>query len=95
MSLDRRWIAPLGFGVLLIVATGLSAADGPPGKDGFAPSEQFSPEQLGHWAYQPVKRTEPKAVKDWKWVRNPIDRFILARWKIWDWTTRRRRAGSR
>ena len=21
-------------------------------------------EQLGHWAYQPVKRTEPKAVKE-------------------------------
>ena len=77
MSLDRRWLAPLGFGVLLVVATGLSAADGPPGKEDSAPPERFSPDQLGHWAYQPVKRTESKAVKDGKWVRNPIDRFIL------------------
>ncbi len=95
MPLDRRWLALLGFGVLLIAATGLSAADGPPGKDDSAPPEKFSSEQLGHWAYQPVKRTEPKAVKDSRWVRNPIDRFIQGRLRIWDWTTRRRQAGSR
>ncbi len=33
---------------------------------------------LDHWAYQPVKRTVPPAVKESAWVRNPIDRFILA-----------------
>ena len=77
MPLDRRWLALLGFGVLLIVASGLAAADGPPDAGGFAPPERFNSEQLGHWAYRPVKRTEPKAVKDWNWVRNPIDRFIL------------------
>lgn len=32
-----------------------------------------------HWSFQPVQRPEPPAVKDVKWVRNPIDRFILAR----------------
>ncbi len=32
-----------------------------------------------HWAYLPSVRTDPPAVKDEKWVRNPIDRFILAR----------------
>jgi hypothetical protein len=32
-----------------------------------------------HWAYIPPARPDPPAVKDEKWVRNPIDRFILAR----------------
>ena len=32
-----------------------------------------------HWAYLPPVRVEPPAVKDDKWVRNPIDRFLLAR----------------
>jgi hypothetical protein len=31
------------------------------------------------WAFQPVKRTDPPPVGDTAWVRNPIDRFILAR----------------
>src|SRR5207237_8284521 len=32
-----------------------------------------------YWAYQPVKRSEPPAVKNSAWVRNPIDAFILAK----------------
>ena len=32
-----------------------------------------------HWSFQPVRRTEPPPVKEEAWVRNPIDRFILAR----------------
>ncbi len=32
-----------------------------------------------HWAYIPPVRYDPPAVKDEQWVRNPIDRFILAR----------------
>ncbi|MBX6316193.1 MAG: DUF1549 domain-containing protein, partial [Isosphaeraceae bacterium] len=32
-----------------------------------------------HWAFQPPQRPEPPPVKDEGWVRNPIDRFILAR----------------
>jgi hypothetical protein len=31
------------------------------------------------WSFQPVKRMEPPPVRDTAWVRNPIDRFILAR----------------
>jgi hypothetical protein len=31
-----------------------------------------------YWAYRPVRRPEPPAVKDRDWVRNPIDAFILA-----------------
>jgi mono/diheme cytochrome c family protein len=32
-----------------------------------------------HWAFQAVRRPTPPAVKDSKWVRNDIDRFVLAR----------------
>src|SRR5947207_6790339 len=30
-----------------------------------------------HWAYIPLKRPEVPQTKDWQWVRNPIDAFIL------------------
>jgi hypothetical protein len=32
-----------------------------------------------HWAYLPLTRPQPPAVKNEQWVKNPIDRFILAR----------------
>src|SRR5207244_11627570 len=32
-----------------------------------------------HWSFQPVARRTPPAVRDAAWVRNPIDRFVLAR----------------
>lgn len=32
-----------------------------------------------HWSYQPIQRPAPPAVKDAKWARNDIDRFILAK----------------
>ncbi len=39
----------------------------------------FTAEEKAYWAFQPVKATKPPAVKDEKWVRTPIDRFILAK----------------
>src|SRR3954467_2728571 len=32
-----------------------------------------------HWAFEPPKRPPAPAVRDAKWVRNPIDAFVLAR----------------
>ena len=32
-----------------------------------------------HWAWSPVKKSEPPAVHDAAWAKTPIDRFILAR----------------
>jgi len=32
-----------------------------------------------HWSFLPPRRPEPPPVRDESWVRNPIDRFILAR----------------
>jgi hypothetical protein len=46
------------------------------------PSEQtrnlFTAEERGHWAFQRVIRPEPPEVKDARWVRNPIDAFVLS-----------------
>jgi hypothetical protein len=78
MRLNRCPITVLKFSVLLALSARLVAADQPPTADGFAPPERFSSDQLGHWAYRPVKRSEPKGVKAPSSIRNPIDRFILA-----------------
>ena len=32
-----------------------------------------------HWAFVPPKRAEPPKVRNETWVRNPVDRFVLAR----------------
>ena len=32
-----------------------------------------------HWSFQPVRRPEPPEVSQRTWVRNPIDRFVLAK----------------
>lgn len=32
-----------------------------------------------HWAFRPAANPDPPAVRDQGWVRNPIDRFILAK----------------
>jgi len=34
---------------------------------------------LDHWAYAPLKQTTPPAVKHEAWVRDPLDRFVLAK----------------
>jgi hypothetical protein len=36
-------------------------------------------EASAHWAFRPAVRAVPPSVIDGSWVRNPIDRFILAR----------------
>ena len=32
-----------------------------------------------HWSFQPIRRPEPPQVRGDEWVRNPIDRFVLAK----------------
>jgi len=36
-------------------------------------------EDREHWAFQPIKRPQVPSVKNTGWVRNPIDRFVLAK----------------
>ena len=62
------------------------AGEPPPQPDGFAPPESFSNEKRSHWAYQPVKPVEPPKVKESRWVRNPIDRFLLAALEELGWS---------
>jgi hypothetical protein len=50
-------------GLLLLVAGSLSAAP---------------PKNANHWSFQPVRSPAEPEVKNAAWVRNPIDRFILA-----------------
>ena len=52
-----------------------AAAPAPPAKV----TAGFTPEQKTFWAFQSVKKTTPPAVKDLSWVRNEIDRFVLAK----------------
>src|SRR5580765_8968937 len=40
--------------------------------------DRFEPAARAHWAFQKVVRPVPPAVKQAKWVRNPIDAFVLA-----------------
>ncbi|MGO9922757.1 MAG: DUF1549 and DUF1553 domain-containing protein [Isosphaeraceae bacterium] len=62
----------------LLLATSVGAGDQRSHPEAIAPLETFTADQRAHWAYQPVKRPEPPAVKEAAWVTNPIDRFILA-----------------
>jgi mono/diheme cytochrome c family protein len=39
----------------------------------------ITPEQRSYWAFRPVSKPAPPAVKDRSWPKSPIDRFILAR----------------
>ncbi len=57
---------------ILLVLTSLASVDD------VAPPESFKPEQKGHWAYQVPKRPAAPAVREAKWIRNPIDQFILS-----------------
>ncbi|MCC6344416.1 MAG: PSD1 domain-containing protein [Bryobacterales bacterium] len=35
--------------------------------------------RVSHWAFRAIERPTPPAVRDARWVRNPIDAFVLAR----------------
>jgi hypothetical protein len=44
-----------------------------------AASVAAKPPKSTHWAFQPIQSPALPAVSDSKWVRNPIDAFVLAR----------------
>jgi hypothetical protein len=70
----------LAAGVCLTMAVRGEEPVSKPGKAAVleARLESFTALQKSHWAYQPLQRPTPPAVKNGRWVRNPIDRFILA-----------------
>jgi hypothetical protein len=44
-----------------------------------APAADLMQRKAGHWAWQPVRATEPPPVKNGAWPRGAVDRFILAK----------------
>jgi hypothetical protein len=71
------WIR-LGLMIALVAVAASAIADEPKPDDSPAPPETFSSEQRAHWAYTTPKRPDLPAVKDERWPKNPIDRFILS-----------------
>lgn len=59
-----------------LVATVMAGDPGP--ANSLAPHESFSAEQRDHWAYKAPTRPDPPKVKETAWVRNTIDKFVLA-----------------
>ncbi|OWK40325.1 PSD1 and planctomycete cytochrome C domain-containing protein [Fimbriiglobus ruber] len=59
---------------------GATVATTPVKKDG----PLFTEEQKRFWAFHPVKAEKPPAVKDEKWVRSPVDAFLLAKLEVAD-----------
>ena len=60
------------------------AAWPPPAKASASP-ESSPADAHGHWAFRPVRGVEPPEVRNEGWVRNAVDRFILARLEEMDW----------
>ncbi|HEX6885930.1 MAG TPA: DUF1553 domain-containing protein [Planctomycetota bacterium] len=54
-------------------------APDPRGEAGAAPKAAESTPEAPHWAFQPMADPLPPPVRDAGWVRNEIDRFVLAR----------------
>jgi len=77
-----RFIHAIAFSVLAWVALNVSAAE-PDGSSVAKPTNASgsqvpanAPRQ--HWAFQPIQRREPPAVKNTSWIKTPVDRFIQA-----------------
>ncbi len=65
--------------LLTLAAVGLAAGrDDSPKLEGYTDPE-ISAQEKSHWSFQPPVRPEIPAVKNQKWIRNPIDAFILAK----------------
>jgi hypothetical protein len=72
-----RW--SLSIGRALGLACGLAVAlvrAAEPGPEA-TPEPIWTAEQRQHWSFQPPRRPPLPQVKDQRWVRNPIDAFIL------------------
>ena len=50
-----------------------------PAREADAESARVDPPGLGHWAFRPIAKPDPPAVRRVSWVRSPIDRFVLAK----------------
>ena len=67
----------LGLGILLGGALAMTAGADDKGA-AVSDSGKSAPSRIW-WAYQPVQRPADPVVKQKKWVRTPIDAFVLAK----------------
>ena len=96
MSQPQFWLA----GVLMAaLATGPNAPTGDADTVGLAEHgdlveqgdaaqpdlRQGDPSVQEHWSFQPIRRPAPPPIRQTSWVRNDIDRFILARLESQGW----------
>jgi hypothetical protein len=71
--MTARWTAPEGGATIaLLILAASSFARDPPGRP-------ITPEERRHRAFVRPVRTEAPAVKDRRWVRDPIDAYLLGR----------------
>jgi hypothetical protein len=66
---NHHFLVGLLAGVAVVAVQGVRADDLP---------EPNLERGRNHWAFQPIRAVKPPPVRDEKWVRTPIDRFILA-----------------
>jgi hypothetical protein len=50
-----------------------------------AAAPAISAEARNHWAFQPVRKPAPPAIRDTAWVSSPVDAFILAKLEARGW----------
>ena len=62
-----------------LVAWVKSGAFDPRTQNDAKPAAAVKPDGREHWAFQPVRVPEAPPVRDEQWIRNEIDRFVLAR----------------
>src|SRR6188508_1897691 len=56
----------------------LAGSDSTIAADARARKDRFAAEERSYWAFQPVASPKVPSVRDSRWVRNPIDAFILS-----------------
>jgi hypothetical protein len=84
--LNRRLITRVAGWCLLVLACGIHEplrADLPRstqnGDDLASDDAVITAEDREHWAFQPIKPQKVPSVKNTRWVKNPLDRFVLAK----------------
>src|ERR1700682_1708354 len=73
--------------LVLAVATPAGRPQGPDGNkaERKAYDARIKPADRAHWSFKPVRAPEVPPVQDAAWVRNPIDRFVLAKLEPKGW----------
>lgn len=83
IAIVQRWIAAGAPWPEKAALPGMAAADGETPGDAWSDPRNpivriFGGRRLDLWSFQPIRAATPPAVQDAAWVRQPLDRFVLA-----------------